>query len=209
MEQGTWSSGTGNGLNCCLYVDFYCTLTKKLKHPCRTLKKTAIPLWGSSTIISHRSPLIGGWIGHPALCWLTQGKLWVELRCENIPPLPKFRFTWTPISSTETGCAQTIPCRNLGPLLSGPYSADRRTVCEPLCWFPCFQGGSLIGTHREPEGSEVGWDEWNGLVVTSSIDLDRLDVPRALMPGSRLWSFSVSATDFCPEAEARVFDFSA
>ena len=44
MEQGTWSSGTGNGLNCCLYVNFYCTLTKKLKHPCRNLKKTAIPL---------------------------------------------------------------------------------------------------------------------------------------------------------------------
>ena len=119
---------------------------------------------------------------------------------------PNFDLLGRPFLLLEQGVHKPSPAETLAPFYQDPIQRIAALFVNHSFGFPAFRVGMLLELAEGHEGSEVGWDEWKGLVVNPSIGLYRVDVLDAWVSGCRL--FYISATPSSPDAEMRVFDFS-
>ena len=106
----------------------------------------------------------------------------------------------------EEGMHRPSAAESLAPFYQDPTQQIAALYLTRPYRLLVFRVGALLELVESREGSEIGWDEWKGIVVAPSVDPGRPVVRGVWVSGCRLFAVSTAASS--PDAEIRVFDFS-
>ncbi|KAF9793386.1 hypothetical protein BJ322DRAFT_124956 [Thelephora terrestris] len=106
----------------------------------------------------------------------------------------------------EAGMHKPSTAETLAPFYQDPIQRIAALYLPTPYRFLVFRVGALLELVESREGSEIGWDEWKGIVVAPSVDPGRTMVRGAWVSGCRLFAVITAASS--PDAEIRSFDFS-
>lgn len=119
---------------------------------------------------------------------------------------PKFENFGGPYLRLERGVHEPSPEESQAPFYPDP--AQRVIVLETLgdIRYLAISVGALLEL-KSRGGAEIGWDEWKGHAVVPRLLSSDEWTATLLVSGCRL--FYISSTESDPDAQIRVYDFSA
>jgi len=103
----------------------------------------------------------------------------------------------------ERGVHEPSPAESFAPFYQDPTQRIAALFLPFSLYFIVFRVGALLELLKNHEGSEIGWDEWKELVVSSPIDHDQPSVLDTWVSGCRLFCIFHGL-----DAEMILYDFS-